>query len=545
MGWTDDLSTVSGALKQNFRRLGPLPVSSMTVGLAYLWEEREAELTDLSRSAELLMKDYPTPPEDELIMLKWYADLAGFAYVEKQDALKGLLATAGLELVDWVGTVALHKPSHFVAKEADGKRVVVAVRGTASIADALTDGDAAPEPYGKKRVAHRGMAVAARGLVSKISHLIKGAAAPGAEVAIVGHSLGAGTASLLGILLQEELPKHNIKSFAFATPAVLNLDGAKACASGVTSVVLQDDVVPRASLGNIQALQAELAALEWGAMAKKDFPVTTRVGKAASVAGDGIEAASKSLGEFATKTAVKTGMRDKALGFTGKDSYQFGDITKTAASKGASMVGGLLGKGKGKDGSPAEAVPAPAPAPAPVVDEQEFPHLFVPGRVIYVRRLPRGAARASVVPNDLPSLCRIELSNTMVADHSIDLYSTFLDTAVKGPPEIVLEGTLKKRKGGLKGAAGPLTPWSTRFFRLMATLKTLQYFEGEGEGKGLPRGEVKLAGCAAEPVKMTGRSDFCFKVEHKEKASETVYLEADDADTVEKWISVINDVATA
>ena len=61
MGWTDDLSTVSGALKQNFKCLGPLPVSSMTVGLAYLWEEREAELTDLSRSAELLMKDYPTP----------------------------------------------------------------------------------------------------------------------------------------------------------------------------------------------------------------------------------------------------------------------------------------------------------------------------------------------------------------------------------------------------------------------------------------------------------------------------------------------------
>jgi hypothetical protein len=58
-----------------------------------------------------------------------------------------------------------------------------------------------------------------------------------AEPVLVGHSLGAGVATLAGILLSERMP--NISVFAFAPPCCVDVETAKShwCREHVVSVV--------------------------------------------------------------------------------------------------------------------------------------------------------------------------------------------------------------------------------------------------------------------------------------------------------------------
>lgn len=82
------------------------------------------------------------------------------------------------------------------------------------------------------------------------------------RVVITGHSLGAGTACLLGLLLSSRIPslqKHGkLQVVAFATPAVLNYTACKACMPFTTSVVNNTDMVPRMSISNLLTMNRGL-----------------------------------------------------------------------------------------------------------------------------------------------------------------------------------------------------------------------------------------------------------------------------------------------
>ena len=84
----------------------------------------------------------------------------------------------------------------------------------------------------------------------------------GYEVVVVGHSLGAGTATLLSILLKEELGLRNVRGIGFATPPVTDLKTAKRCSEYVLSVALQTDVVTVASLGNLRIMGQTLKGMD-------------------------------------------------------------------------------------------------------------------------------------------------------------------------------------------------------------------------------------------------------------------------------------------
>jgi len=74
------------------------------------------------------------------------------------------------------------------------------------------------------------------------------------EVVVTGHSVGAGTASLLAVLLKEELGISKVRAYGFATPPVMDKISSLASKSYVTSVVNNADVVPRASVRNLAVL---------------------------------------------------------------------------------------------------------------------------------------------------------------------------------------------------------------------------------------------------------------------------------------------------
>lgn len=119
---------------------------------------------------------------------------------------------------------------------------------------------------------------------------------------------------------------------------------------------------------------------------------------------------------------------------------------------------------------PHAAIPEDGKADVAVVEqeeeevEEESPYFFIPGKVYHLRRGPLGAgASAAHVAADSPTLCKIELSSSLIADHSLGEYGEALDTLAIRPaapqlpaaPRVEVSGTLEwEEAGGLKYNVG-------------------------------------------------------------------------------------------
>jgi hypothetical protein len=105
---------------------------------------------------------------------------------------------------------------------------------------------------------HEGILISSRKMVNKIEPLIVDLIQEcGYSVMLCGHSLGAGAATLAGLILRSRFPElavdnQRLQVYAFAPPPVLDHDSAIAAASFCTSVVNNADVIPRCSLYNLQ-----------------------------------------------------------------------------------------------------------------------------------------------------------------------------------------------------------------------------------------------------------------------------------------------------
>lgn len=118
----------------------------------------------------------------------------------------------------------------FVAVDYTKERIVVSIRGTLSMKDVLTDlnaeGEVLPlEPRRDDWVGHKGMVQAAVYIKNKLEdeNLIQRAQQHNLErktdtfgLVIVGHSLGAGTAAILSILLKPQHP--SLLCYSYSPP---------------------------------------------------------------------------------------------------------------------------------------------------------------------------------------------------------------------------------------------------------------------------------------------------------------------------------------
>lgn len=134
-------------------------------------------------------------------------------------AFDGLFAESSCQLVYVTYRVAIEEPPFLISIDHEKKAVVVAIRGTLSLSDIVTDlnGDSVSLPIYPARSdwkGHRGIVQSAAYLERKLvgEKLLKEAfdfaegnacaQAVQFRLVIVGHSLGAGVAAVLGILLK-------------------------------------------------------------------------------------------------------------------------------------------------------------------------------------------------------------------------------------------------------------------------------------------------------------------------------------------------------
>lgn len=158
----------------------------------------------------------------------------------------------------------------YVAIDYDNEAVVIAMRGTLSLHDVVTDMVAVEEEIegvdvtqDQKPCAHKGILRTAHWVreVLKDKEILETAFSrgPNYKLIIVGHSLGAGCAAILATLLRQDYP--HLHCFAYSPPGCLNEAAACYTKEFVTSVTLGKDLVARFGLQTAISLKDDIVSL--------------------------------------------------------------------------------------------------------------------------------------------------------------------------------------------------------------------------------------------------------------------------------------------
>jgi hypothetical protein len=226
--------------------------------------------------------------------------LAYYAYGDTEDEIRSNLERRGYELLYCDLTSAPGRPAHYVAvqrssknKTASGDKswfsllssssssssssglpVVIVVRGTKTLADVLTDLLCESCEY-RGGKAHAYIVAGGRYLAQKQAPMLRQLAEISGmdlRVTLVGHSLGAGAATIAGIELANDRDRPcAVSVMGFGCPALLSRDLAEQVSSYVTTVINDADVVPRMSGASIANLLTEVSAFDWLPYVKRDI----------------------------------------------------------------------------------------------------------------------------------------------------------------------------------------------------------------------------------------------------------------------------------
>ena len=178
---------------------------------------------------------------------------------------------AGIEEIDLVHASFennLYRVPFFVCLDHEYKSVVVSIRGTLSLHDIMTDLTA------KKPVecdvcegflVHNGMLQTAQWILERLRDTSGGVSildnafskVRNYQLVIVGHSLGAGCACLVGMFLRAEYPTLHCYCYS-PTGALLNKTAAEHSKEFTTSVTLGEDLVARLNVRSAHELKEEL-----------------------------------------------------------------------------------------------------------------------------------------------------------------------------------------------------------------------------------------------------------------------------------------------
>ncbi|KAK1938247.1 Sn1-specific diacylglycerol lipase alpha [Phytophthora citrophthora] len=338
-------------------------------------------------------------------------------------------------------------PSFALLGNKENKTALVLIRGSKSVQDALTDIQAYPEEIGLSSAgapqneatggfvdafAHNGMLKAVMWIKDRIVKSLRVLHNEGYHIVFAGHSLGAGCAALLSVMLQKEF--EDLECFAYAVPACVNLSVAESCNDFVHSIVLRDDIVPRAKAANVLKLVDELKNFKgcWRDTASEDLEAFKDRAKtlwAPRKREWATEAADQRKGKLANRDKVaddkksssaqnKLTLAEKKAKETDKgEGVSSWTLTRTNLIDQLDKVGDANSEDKALEPSDevlrSEAKVAADLATALVEDPKE---LYIPGKVTHIF-FYKGIYEAVHVDRKCEELSHIPVQQNMLSDH--------------------------------------------------------------------------------------------------------------------------------
>jgi len=234
----------------------------------------------------------------ELEKCSEWLDYADLAYENKYDTLRKKLKKHNFTLMRHDTSAATGRVAHFIALNPERKIGLISLKGTSTLSDVLTDAlgnpieislenSFHPNYKSEKITCHEGIYTAAAMMADDTMDIVEHLFMPlNYKIIICGHSLGAGTACLLGLLLRSRIPSMNknypLLVFAYAPPPVLNYDACIASASFTTSIVNDTDMVPRMSIPNLWVMDKILGKIKEALKTKQILPTNMERARAFS-----------------------------------------------------------------------------------------------------------------------------------------------------------------------------------------------------------------------------------------------------------------------
>jgi hypothetical protein len=253
-----------------------------TIGANWTWSELTFGLEYYARHQGQQPRNFAdfidqTIAIDTQLRLRWrrFAQLTYQVFREPIDHSLSICALRPDSVLLFDKTPKEMRPGYFVCIDHLTESILLIFRGTKSLADVITDLHASSVPF-RNGFVHKGIYESAQWFQNNkiLKDLVKKMLLeyPKFKLRLLGHSLGAGTASLLAILWKQDFPE--LECIAFASPPVLSHQLSKECSSYVTTFVNGDDFVPRLSTRSIEDLRQEIQKYNWKEEVKKELSNT-------------------------------------------------------------------------------------------------------------------------------------------------------------------------------------------------------------------------------------------------------------------------------
>ncbi|KAL9227581.1 hypothetical protein vseg_003255 [Gypsophila vaccaria] len=395
-------------------------LSDLTIGL-YLMYLRQASVNPLED-----VKGVHISSEPVIHDLIYNLELAKGCYRETAAGLAKQSMLRENNILKFVKNSSMLRPGYYIGIDPRRKLVILGIRGTHTVYDLVTDivstsdGDVTFEGY----TTHFGTAEAARWFLDHEMGTLRKCLQEheGFRLRLVGHSLGAATASLLAIMLRKRSNKelgfdpNMVTAVGIATPPCVSKELAESCCGYVTNVVMQDDIVPRLSIASLSRLRNEIIQTDWKTVLEtEDW---------------------KNVAEFFTNAKqVITSVQDVA-----RKVADYANFRSSTNSSDTLVTKKLLAE---PDGSPiSKQIVVPRKEEDSRLTHEE---LFVPGAVYYLKRNVETQTTISDETKGKEYFTlwkrqpgqhfqRILLSSNVISDHKCDSHYYALRDVLKGLP---------------------------------------------------------------------------------------------------------------
>ncbi|CAG7873783.1 unnamed protein product [Brassica rapa] len=416
------LSEIIASIQKSKLGIEGWTLGDLTIGL-YLIYLRQASLSPFED-----VKGVQVVSESTVSDLIYNAELAKGCY---RDSVSGLAKNTMLRennILKFVKDSSVMRPGYYVGVDHRRKLVVFGIRGTHTIYDIITDivSSSDDEVTFEGYSTHFGTAEAARWFLNHELQTMRRCLEryEGYKLRLVGHSLGGAIASLMAIMLRK-MPRKElgfdaeiISAVGYATPPCVSRELAENCSEFVTTIVMQDDIIPRLSQASLARLRDEILQTDWTSVIEKEEwkSVLDLVTNAKQVVSS-VQDAARKVSEYA-----KFGNKNEFPELPSSKNNQSDSLSTETTTK----------------------------------DVVKLPEeLYVPGAVYYLMRNVRGNTKSSAGKKvEYFSLWkrdpgqhfqRILLSGNFITDHKCDSHYYALRDVLKGFPGFIDESIFNKR----------------------------------------------------------------------------------------------------